>query len=398
MIHTRRVEHPLPLLDHRPGLVWLSPTVSIVGFGEAMRVAAGFGADRFERADEAFREWCPEVRDEVALPGSGAVAFSSFTFDGRSPGSVLIVPEIIFGRSGDTWFVTTVDGADPTPYCHPAGTAEAETDRPRYAGSSVPDVLWLEAVARAIERIDTSHLDKVVLARDFAVWSKRPFDSRLLLERLHARFPGCFTFLVDGLVGASPELLVRKAEDHIESVALAGSARRSADQQEDRRIGEALLQSDKDRREHDMAADSVAAVLRELCDGVIRDVEPALLELANVRHLATRFIARTSGPMSILDVVAKLHPTAAVGGWPTAAAVETIRELEMMDRGRYAGPVGWMDATGDGEFAIALRCAELSGARARLFAGAGIVRGSLPETELEETRLKLQAMLSALEP
>jgi len=398
MIHTRQVDQPLPLLDHHPGLVWLSPTVSMVGFGEALRVAAGYGEDRFLRADEAFRDWCPEVRDEVNLSGTGAVAFSSFTFDARSAGSVLVVPEILFGRTGDTWFVTTVDGADPSPYCHPAGTAEADTDRPRYAGASVPDVLWLEAVARAIERIGRSDLDKVVLARDFAVWSKRPFDSRLLLERLHSRFPGCFTFLVDGLVGASPELLLRKSAEHVESVALAGSARRSFDPEEDRMIGENLLRSDKDRREHDMAADSVGRVLEDICDRVIREAEPTLLELPNVRHLATRFLARAGADTSIFEMVARLHPTAAVGGWPTGAAIEAIRELELMDRGRYAGPVGWHDAAGDGEFAIALRCAELSGARARLFAGAGIVRGSLPEAELEETRLKLQAMLSALEP
>lgn len=398
MIHTRRVEHELPLLDHRPGLVWMSPTVSLVGFGEARRAAAGLGRARFGRAQEIVDELAAESIDEVDLPGTGPLAFCSFTFDGNSAGSVVVIPEIVFGRSGDTWFVTTVDGADPTPYCHPAGTADEELDRPRFAGASVPDFLWLESVARAVDRIDNSALEKVVLARDYAVWSKRPFDSRRLLTRLHERFPGCFTFLIDGLVGASPELLLRKTGTHVESVALAGSARRSPDPEEDRSIGMALLASDKDRREHEMAADSVGEALRLLCERVVRDAEPHLMELPNVRHLATSFHGVASTETTAMALIAELHPTAAVGGRPTEAAMELIGELEKMDRGRYAGPVGWLDSGGNAEFAIALRCAELSGARARLFAGAGIVEGSLPEAELEETRLKLQAMLEALEP
>jgi menaquinone-specific isochorismate synthase len=308
-----------------------------------------------------------------------------------------VIPAVTFARHGKRWFVTTVDDADPCRFAHPAGSASATADRPRYAGASIPDVLWLEAVAEATRAIADGPLEKVVLARDFAVWSKSPFDPRRILHRLHERFPDCYTFLVDGLVGASPELLVRRTGRRLDSVALAGSARRSDDPEEDERIGRRLLESDKDRREHEMAAWSVAEALGEMCDRVVADAEPSLLRLANVQHLATQFRATLSTQTSVIDVVRRLHPTAAVGGWPTAEAVDTIRRLEGMNRGRYAGPVGWFDARGDGEFAIALRCAELSGARARLFAGAGIVRGSLPESELEETRLKLQAMLAALE-
>lgn len=398
-IVTRWVDGQVPLLDHRPDHVWLAPGIQLVGWGEALRVAAGYGPGRFERGRAAVREWTSgiDIADEVAGPGSGPVAFSSFTFDPRSPGSVVIVPEVLFGTTKDGSFVTTIDDAPYGHLLHPSGTGERMADRPRYAGGSIPDVHWMEAVAEAVTEIAGGPLEKVVLARDFAVWSKAPFDTRVVLERLHERFPECFTFLVDGLVGASPELLVRKTGTRVESVALAGSARRGAEPAEDQRFGRALLASDKDRREHEMAALTVETALSEIARRIVRDAEPSVLKLANVQHLATRFRGTLDEGVSVLQTVARLHPTAAVGGWPIDDALDAIRRLEGMDRGRYAGPVGWFDLRDDGEFAIALRCAELSGARARLFAGAGIVRGSLPETELEETRLKLRAMLDALE-
>jgi len=397
-IVTVGIDPPPSILDHRPPLVWMSTDRTLFGFGEAVRIDAGTGPDRFSRAAERFGAWLEgsDVDDEVSVPGSGPVAFCSFTFDARSQGSVLIVPQIVVGRNLDRWFVTTVDGADATPVFHPSGTGDMPVDRPRYAGASIPDLEWLEAVAAAVSAIDAGSADKVVLARDYAVWSKERFDPRRILEVLSGRFPDCFVFSVQGLMGASPELLVRVMDRNVESVALAGSARRSPDTAEDERIGKELLASDKDRREHDWAAASVGRVLGEVCERLFRDPEPTLLELANLRHLATRFRGRLSGHHSALELAGRLHPTGAVGGNPTNAALALIGSLERMDRGRYAAPIGWIDRHGDGEFAIALRCAEISGARARLFAGAGIVAGSLPEEELEETRLKLQAMLGAL--
>jgi len=229
------------------------------------------------------------------------------------------------------------------------------------------------------------------------VWSKTPFDGRLLARRLNRRFPGCLTFLVDGLVGATPELLVRRRGRELDSLALAGTAARGGDAGEDERLGAALLASDKDRREHRLLAEPLARRLDGLCDSLEHEDEPHLLRLDNVMHLATRFRGTLAEPApSALEIAGHLHPTPAVGGVPTPAAVDLIRELEGMDRARYAAPVGWVDAEGDGEWGIALRCAQLSGARARLFAGAGIVAGSLPEDELEETRVKLLAMRSAL--
>lgn len=216
------------------------------------------------------------------------------------------------------------------------------------------------------------------------------------MGRLISRFPGCHVFRVADLVGASPELLVRRTAERMDSLVLAGSAPSFVDEDQATSAARTLMDSDKDRWEHELAVRSVRDPLVGIGAEVdVRDT-PEILRLANVQHLATAVTATVPAGWDALHLAELLHPTAAVGGTPTDAAVRVIEELEGMDRGRYAGPVGWMDGRGDGEFAIALRCAELSGARARLFAGAGIVAGSLPEAELDETRLKLGAMMGAL--
>ena len=394
-ISARRIDPPGSLLDARPDLVWLSPRTSLFGWGEALRLAAGFGKPRFARAEQGYRDWvesADHTGDDIAAP----IALTSFTFDERSAGSVLVVPEVTVIRRDDTWHAISVDGASLSDAMR-TPTASVPPDRPRFAGASIPDVQWLESVATAIDLIADGQAEKIVLARDYALWSKTPFDPIRLLSRLEARFPDCYVFRVDGLVGASPELLIRRQGRTVSSQTLAGSAARSDDPTEDELLSKTLLTSDKDLREHSSAAASVGRVLGELCESLEREAAPSLLKLANVQHLATRFSGVLAQPMSALEIAARLHPTAAVGGTPTEEAVRLIRLLEHMDRGRYAGPVGWLDADGDGEFAIALRCAEISGARARLFAGAGIVDGSLPEAELEETRIKLLAMQSAFE-
>jgi menaquinone-specific isochorismate synthase len=347
-------------------LLWLHDREGLRGFGEAARVEVGVGPDRFQRASAALGD---------AL--GGGVAFGSFTFDPEVPGSVLIVPERVERGRIEL----------------PAG----HVPKIRYAGSSASEVAWLEAVDAAAKRIDAGEFAKVVLARDVIVWAKGPLYPMVLAGRLAERFPECFTFLVDGLVGATPELLVRRTGRAVESLVLAGTAGRGDSTEKDAGLGASLLASNKDADEHRFAVESVTGVLREMCDEVEVDRVPRLLKLANVQHLATRVRARLAEPLTALDVAGRLHPTAAVGGTPRGAAMEAIRTLEGMDRGRYAGPVGWVDSKGDGEFGIALRCAEVEGARARLFAGGGIVAGSLPEAELEETRLKLRAMQSALE-
>lgn len=366
------------LLARRPAIWWSSPTTTLAGFGELRRMDTGRGPGRFEAA----RQQTSGVE----------IAFASFSFGDEGDSSVLAAETTVELTGEDIhWYGRELDWSEASP------PLPARTDRPRFAGSSLPDHLWLEAVAKAITAIESGDLEKVVLARDHALWSKEPFDPHVILSRLHSRFAGCYLFLIDGLVGASPELLIRRNGTNLESVTLAGTVGRGADEAEDTELGRKLMTSEKTRLEHRLAADEVGARLQEISSDLRFSANPELLVLANVQHLATRFQGNLDRPTHILDVADRLHPTPAVGGVSTKAALAMIAELEGMVRGRYAGPVGYFRQSGDGEFAIALRCAELSGARARLFAGNGIVTGSIPEEELEETRLKLRAMLSALE-
>jgi menaquinone-specific isochorismate synthase len=222
-------------------------------------------------------------------------------------------------------------------------------------------------------------------------------DARVVAGRLARRFPSCFTYVCDGLVGASPELLVRRTGRQAESLVLAGTVARGADDDEDARLERSLLDSAKNRHEHRLAVESVMATLRGAAVEVEADGEPQLLRLANLSHLATHVQAwLPHDAPTALALAARLHPTAAVGGTPTGPALDLIRALEAAPRDRYAGPVGWVDANGDGEFALALRCAQIDGTRARLWAGAGIVAESDPDAEVAETAVKLEAALTAL--
>jgi len=263
-----------------------------------------------------------------------------------------------------------------------------------------PEV-YRAAVAEAVERIGRAELRKVVLARTIEVDAGRPLDPKTLVHRLRAVDPDAYVFAAptdDGvIVGASPELLVSRRGREVRSNPLAGSAPRSGDPEEDRASAEALAASTKDQEEHVIVVEAVAEILAPFCEELTWDPEPVLRETPNVWHLSTSFqgILRDPAPTAV-DLVAALHPTPAIAGTPTDAALAVIEELEPFDRGRYAGPVGWVDANGDGEWAIALRCAELRGDRAILFAGAGIVAGSDPSLELDETERKFRAFLDAL--
>jgi menaquinone-specific isochorismate synthase len=267
----------------------------------------------------------------------------------------------------------------------------------RYADASLTVHEWESAVAAAVARIQAGALDKVVLARDLLALTDAPVDARALLHRLVARYPGCWTFAVDGLLGSTPELLVRRTGDHVESRVLAGTIDRGADAITDAEHAAELLGSAKDRSEHELAVRSVAEALAPYCSDLVVPRRPEIVRLANVQHLATDVTGRLGNGETALDLAAALHPTAAVCGTPTNAARTVILELEGMDRRRYAGPVGWVDARGDGAFGIALRCAEVSDDRLRLFAGCGIVAGSQPAAELAESQAKLLAMRDALE-
>ena len=370
----------------------------VVGWGVAERIEVGTGVERFARTRDGLADVLSGQGSEEGAPGP--VAFASFTFDPDGDGSVMVVPATaVVRRDGTTWRITVGDARGSMP--PPAERRAGAVDRPRHGGSTVRDDVWLDAVARAVAAIDTSDYDKVVLARDLHLWSRAPFDVPAIIAALADRFPSCFTFLVDHLLGASPELLLSRDGAAVRSRVLAGTAARSADAAEDAAIGAALLASAKDRHEHDLALDSAVDALRPFCSTLDAPEAPSRVRLDHVPHHGSDLVGTLAPDADgslphVLDLLAALHPTAAVGGAPRDAAMAAIRQLEGISRRRYAGPIGWCTPDGDGEFAIALRCAEVRGDRARLFAGAGIVAGSLPEAELTETWLKLRAMTGVL--
>ena len=383
-------------------LAWVRQGAGLVGWGEAARVTLPAGADRFADGEKWLRELIEgaQVDDEVRRRGSGLVAFGSFTFDDASDGSVLIVPRAILGRdgTGNAWLTTiTPDGETPW---RPAPFDPPEPpDIVSWHDGAMSAPEWEQAVGEAVRRIKhSSSLRKVVLARDLYATANRPIDARALLGRLADRYPGCYTFACAGLVGATPELLISRDGWRVSSLVLAGTTPRGATPDEDSGLAAALLGSAKENEEHQYAAASLEQALAPLCQAMYVAPHPALIRLPNLQHLGTRVRGTlTSIDRSALGLAAAVHPTAAVGGTPTDAAVELIRELESMDRERYAGPVGWVDADGNGEWGIALRCAQLDGTRARLVAGCGIVAGSDPAAELAETITKFRPMRTALE-
>ena len=400
------------LFPEPAGVAWIRHGDGLAGWGETARVTLPAGEDRFTAGEKWLRELFDgaEVNDQVAAPGSGPVAFGSFTFDSTSDGSVLVVPEMIIGRRGGRSWLTTIR---PLTAGHPPGGA---APWPRAAGPallSVPAEIrwhdgsltapdWERAVAAAVRRIKDGQLSKVVLARDLHATAAGDFDIRVILRRLTDRYPDCYTFACANLIGATPELLIRRQDDDVSSLVLGGTAPRGRDAAEDARLGAALLASAKEREEHEYAMVGVRSVLADRCDRLQVDSGPSLMRFANVQHLATWITGRLDGGQagsdrSVLALADALHYTPAVCGTPAETAMELIRDLEQMDRGRYAGPVGWVDARGNGEWGIALRCAQVGGGRARLFAGCGIVAGSDPAAELAETQAKFAVMQFALE-
>ncbi|MDR8410083.1 isochorismate synthase [Nonomuraea sp. 3-1Str] len=396
-VRTTSVGDPGDLLASLPRtapFAWIRHGEGLVGWGEAARVTVPPGPRRFAWA----RQWLADVlgdariEDAVKTPGSGPVAFGTFTFDEDVPGSTLIVPRTILARRDGRAWLTTVGEPGLQPF-----TPVRTPGRIRYSDGSLTAPEWEAVVARAARRIRAGELEKVVLARDLLATAERPIDIRLLLDRLSRRYPECYTFSVAGLVGATPELLVRRTGKHIESLVLAGTTPRGTSAADDLARGTALFASEKDRHEHECAIASVRQTLAPLCSSLHTPDEPELLVLPNVQHLASHVTGRLADGASVLDVVAAMHPTAAVGGTPTGTAIEVIRELEGMDRAGYAGPVGWIDAHGDGEWGIALRSAVVDGNRARLFAGGGIMGNSDPSSELAEAQAKFRVMQYALE-
>ncbi len=391
----------LELLPAAGALSWVRRGEGLVGWGEAARLEVS-GPRALAEASAWWADYTAglDVDDQLGVPGSGPVVFAGIAFDPASGTSVFVVPEVVVGRrEGATW-VTTV--GDVGPMAPAAVRDDGPAPRLRYADGALDPASWCAAVATAVRRIGAGELAKVVLARDLFVTADAPLDPRRILRRLGDRFPDCWTFAVDGLLGATPELLLRRTGRTLFSRVLAGTAPRGAGA-DDERLAAALAGSAKDHAEHALAVESVVQALTPYCTDLSAPPAPELLTLANVRHLASDVhgTQRRRGPRGgadLLELIDAVHPTAAVGGTPAIDAAAMIGELEGMDRGRYAGPVGWLDARGDGEFGLALRCAELTGPQeARLFAGCGIVAGSDPAAELAETQAKFAAFQAALE-
>lgn len=410
-VHTRAVPGTGRLIellpDERGPLCWLRGSDGLVGWGEAARFVTR-GANRFEQADAWWRGFGSrlEVTDEVGLPGSGPVAFVSFAFAPEPDESVLVVPRTVVGSRDGVGWITEIDtGADTRPSPRQVSPVRPATGI-HYSEGRLPVRRWRLAVAEAVRRIRGGELLKVVLAHDLLATADAALDPRFLLKGLAERYPTCWSYSVDDLVGATPELLLRRTGTEISARVLAGTSwsgtttsPEPAGGLAEQRRGPALLASAKDRAEHGYALASLVERLAPLCAEVAAPEHPSLLRLPNVTHLASDISARLdpADPPSLLRLAGAVHPTAAVGGTPTEAALRLITELEGMDRGRYAGPVGWVDAQGDGELGLALRCAWLSGASARLFAGCGVVADSDPDNEVAEAAAKLLAIRQALE-
>jgi menaquinone-specific isochorismate synthase len=367
-------------------LAWVRGGDGLLGWGEMTRLEIS-GPDRFTHAAAWWESLCAGLDTSPSdIPGAGPVAFGSFGFDPDAT-SVLVVPQFLLRRhEGRTW-LTTIGTGSPEDSADPVVAPRSV----EWSDGAVSAEVYTGAVAEAVRLIRAGAAEKIVLARDLVAHADAPLDPRHLIARLAAGFPGCWTFAVDGLVGATPEMLLQRTGDTVRSRVLAGSAWRT-----DEAAG--LLLSEKNRAEHSYAVRSATEALGPYCASLDVPATPSVVGLSNVSHLSTDLSGRLAAPVSALELAGALHPTAAVGGTPTETAVDLIARIEGMDRGRYAGPVGWIDMNGDGEWGIALRCAQLSGSSARLYAGCGIVADSDPQTELAEAQAKFAAVRGALEP
>lgn len=418
---------------HEPWFAFEQPDrgrASLAGLGEAIALQAA-GTGRVAAVAERWRALSASAVGDPAesADGGGPVAVGGFAFApdggaaphwaGFAPAS-LIVPELTLsrreraGKAAVRMTLAALVAPDDTPEGLlarlRARVGELRESRlplldPAPAGrfqvaSAMPPEHYEAAVARAVELIGAGELEKIVLAREVQVHAPRPYDPAAVVGVLREEFPSCFVFCVgrgeSTLVAASPELLVRREGHRVSTLALAGSTRRSADPAVDDHLGEQLLRDESYRDEHAIVARRIERTLRPHSVWVAAAPEPTLVRIANIQHLATPIRAQLAAPIDALELAGLMHPTPAVGGEPLARAAPLIPALEGLDRGWYAGPVGWTDAAGDGEFCVALRCALLHGAVARCYAGNGIVHKSDPAAELAETEVKLSALLPLL--
>ncbi len=394
-------EHPALhkiVTDENLSTSWIRSGEGFIGFGE-WRSTTVKGPNRFEDARKWWREQLNSLKivNDVHGSGTGPILFTSFSFDPDEE-SKLVIPKIVIGQRGNKSWITWI-GKYPE-------ISEAEdfsnSTEINFGNGALSDGQWKERVAKAIDHIKSGDLEKVVLARDLVATANNQIEVRKLISALIENYPTTWTFLVSNLIGATPELLVRLSKSLVTSRVLAGTIKKTGDETRDMALAASLAKSSKDLEEHEYAVRSVADALSPYCSSTNVPEAPFVLHLANVMHLATDVtgvINDSATPVDIFTVISSLHPSAAVCGTPTNKAKALINVLEGMSRGRYAGPVGWIDARNDGEIGIALRTGELSADRKsiRIFAGCGIVAGSNPDEELAESQAKLNPMRTALE-
>lgn len=408
---TRRLDHDVDLIEvaGATGSLWTDSGFGFAGRGEARRIDVprddpAMAAKTVQAALDAIEI----VADDVDLPGSGPVALGALPFSPDQAGS-LVVPRLIVARQPDgTRWITAItpDGAEPSldasdappPASPPAGATGVEAGSSGFRVTSDRDpAAWCAALVQARHELQSELARKVVLARAVTIESDQPIGRQVVLERLARAYPSCLLFADGDFVGASPELLVSRVGDLVRSQPMAGTAPRSSDPGTDARLAADLLSSTKNRAEHRYTIDMVHETLLPWCSYLDEDAEPRVVAMANVQHLATQLEGRLSSPAaSVIELMTALHPTPAVNGSPRTVALEMIDRFEGLDRGQYAGPVGWVDRHGNGSWAVGIRSAVIGGTTARVFAGVGVVADSDPAAELAETRSKLQAVLGAI--
>ena len=399
-VTTSRLSEHIPLLDLLPTdnpVAWVRGGDGLVGWGVYARTTVS-GPTRFADARHWWQEQLSkfEVTDSVHASGTGPILFTSFSFSAEDA-SVLVIPAVVVGlRNGKSWITWIGDGPKPT---LPQRGPEFTSHTMNWQHESEIDQQWKERVSTAISRIEAGDVDKVVLAREINVTSDSAIDARKVLHKLSIEYPSTWNFAISDLVGATPELLMRLSHGMITSRVLAGTISKTGNDEKDLALAASLARSSKDLEEHEYAVRSVADAIAPFCKSTNVPESPFVLHLANVMHLATDVtgaLVETLNKVDSFSVLEKLHPSAAVCGTPTTKASALINEIEGLARGRYAGPVGWIDAAGDGELGIALRCGQIQGSSIKLFAGCGIVAGSDPDRELAESQAKFAPMKSAL--
>jgi menaquinone-specific isochorismate synthase len=402
LARTERLDLDVDLLDVAGdhGLLWARGRVGFAGRGESLRIEVPPGDPAAAAAAVHAALATIDVDDEVGQPGTGPVALGALPFDPRR-GGTLVVPELLVGRDdeGARWLTTVAPTGHPRqlPRFDDAPPSSRVLPSSFTVRSPLPADEWCRSLVAARDELRAGAARKVVLARELVVEADRELSARALLGELRRTFPSAMLYAAHGFVGATPELLVARTGDLVRSHPMAGTAPRSADPSTDARLAANLLASTKDRVEHRYTIDMVHETLLPWCSYLDEEAEPSIVAMANVQHLATLVEGRLSSPpASVVELMRALHPTPAVNGAPTDVALDLMARYEGLDRGCYGGPVGWVDAAGNGAWSVGIRGAQLDGRRARLLAGVGVVEHSDPEAELAETQAKFQAVLGAL--